>query len=324
MEERIRELLFKDIKDLPDATIRTLMDNGFLPDVSNKKELKEWKASYVGHFVMKYPKRSGELRIVCALLRRNPELYDFTEDVLNEIVHAFKLRSPGTAKEYASRVKTIISNMIEENPDLYLPCRTYKKILSLPSSPTTKPFLNMNDVKALLSYKPESEAERICHARFIVSIMTGARISDVCSFTRENITDGMLSYVPKKTKTKGTIVTIPVSEVTAKYIDIASEKPTMYHVSYNGVIREICRKCGLTEEVKFFYAGKYVVKEKWEAMRSHLGRVSFVTLMLEMGQQIQDVSKMAGHTDINMTARYNASTDVKLNDKAKAFINMDF
>lgn len=324
MEELIRKTLFSEHKNLSSKTILHLDELELLPNCHFKTSVRNWKKSYIGHFLSKYPKRSGELNMLMFILKGEPKIEDFTQEVLEELVKMFKVKAPGTAKAYASRVKTVIAEMLEEDPDLRIPCRTYKKILSLPDSPSTKPFLNMNDVKAILGYIPKTETERICHALFIISIMTGARISDAKSFSRENIINGVLSYVPQKTKSSGTVVNIPVSETTAKFIDIVSGKKTPSMFTYTNNIRKICKECGLTEEVKYFYGGKYVVKEKWQAMRSHLGRVSFVTLMLEMGQQIQDVSKMAGHTDINMTARYNASTEVKLNEKASAFINMDF
>ena len=93
---------------------------------------------------------------------------------------------------------------------------------------------------------------------------------------------------------------------------------------FNETIRDICRKCGLDEEVTYFWGGKYITRPKWQAIRSHLGRASFVTNMLKMGLQIHEVSKLAGHTDVTMTSRYNASSEVKLTKEANDFINMRF
>lgn len=325
-EEKIRNLLFKG-KEISLKTIKTLSERGYLPTDFSVRAIKRWERTFIGQFVMSYPKETHKLLQVERAIGRKPEIFDFTEDNLSKVVTAIKAdNAPNTAKLIASQVKTTITRVLELNDgSVSVPCKRYNKILSLDGTPTTKTYMNIDDVKAFLKYEPTTTMEKVCHARFAVMLMTGARYSDVCNFNKSNIQDGVLTFVPQKTKASGTVVSVPVSETTIRFIEILSEGRGKYALNqFNSTIRDICRKCGLNEEVTYFAAGKYVTKPKYEAMRSHLGRASFVTNMLKMGQQMHEVSKLAGHTDIAMTSRYNASTDVKLTEKANDFINMKF
>jgi integrase len=257
---------------------------------------------------------------------KKPQLSDFTERNLIKIAEKLQQCAPNTARQNASRIKSTITRLLESDECMEtIPCKRYTKILNLEGCPTTKTYMGVDDLKKFFSYVPQNECEKICQARYAVMLMTGARHSDVCNFKRANIQDGVLTYVPQKTKSHGTVVTIPISESVANYIDVLRKAKYKYGLDiFNKTIREICKKCGLDEEVTYYWGGKYVTKPKWQAMRSHLGRASFVTNMLKMGLQMHEVSKMAGHTNIAMTSRYNASTDVKLTKEADDFLNMKF
>lgn len=325
LDERAITLLFGENTKISLRTIDSFVDRGFVPLHVSKKFAERWKKTFVGTFLLAYPQYHGVLQTISDVIGKTPDLSDFTATNLEAIVGKFKSSvSPGTAKKNASMIKTTITRMLEdEDCKETIPCKRYAKILSLDSCPTTKPYLNVDDVKKFLKYEPQNISERNCKAMFAVMLMTGARISDVLKFKRTNIQNGVLTYVPQKTKHSGTVVSIPVSDLVISYIEHLEEAKCEYSTDwFNKNIKQMCQKCGLTEEVTYFWGGKYVTKPKYEAMRSHLGRTSFVTNMLKLGQQIHEVSKMAGHTDIAMTSRYNASTDVKLTDEANEFINM--
>lgn len=325
--ETIRNLLFGiDGADIPLRTISSMEKRGLLPDVYTEDSVFKWKNSFVGDFLIHNPNRHGVILNIKDAIGKMPSIEDFTETNLNKIVESFQRLSPNALRQVTSIIKSSITRLMEsDNCTEVIPCSRYTKILTLSGCPTTKTYMNLNDLKKFMRYRPKNKKEEACHARFAVMLMTGARYSDVLSFKRTNIVDGVLTYVPKKTKFHGTVVTIPVSEQTAVFIDKIEETCSIYNeTTFTNTLRDICRKCGLNEEVTYFWGGKYVTRPKWQAMRSHLGRTSFVTNMLKLGQQMHEVSKMAGHTDIAMTARYNASTDVELTKKANDFINMKF
>lgn len=326
-DEKFKDLLFgSKSKDISLRTFSLMKERNLLPNGCSDTHIQQWKNSFIGNFLLHHPSRSGLIMDIKEVIGRLPHLYDFTERNLNRIAEKLSQSAPNTARQNASRIKSTITRLLESDDCIEpIPCKRYAKILTLNGCPTTKTYMCVDDLKKFFSYVPRNERERICQARYAVMLMTGARHSDVCNFKRANVHDGVLTYVPQKTKSHGTIVQIPVSDVVVHFIDILGQAKFAYSLpKFNSTIREICKNCGLDEEVTFFWGGKYVTKPKWQAMRSHLGRASFVTNMLKMGLQIHDVSKMAGHTSISMTSRYNASTDVELNDKAKAFLNMNF
>lgn len=324
--ERIKNLLFGEGSNISLKRLENCYNHGYIPEFLTKGSARRWKNTFVGDFVCHYLRDYFILNILSEVLGKQPELSDFTESNLEAIVAKLKKRAPGTAKQYASQIKSTITRLLESDDcNEVVPCKRYAKILSLDSCPTTKPYLELDDIKAFLSYEPTNKTERNCKALFSVMLMTGARYSDVVNFKRANIQGGVLTYVPKKTKTSGTVVSIPVSEATIEQIGIIEDSNCDYFVGYfNKTIKSICEKCGITEEVTFFHAGEYKTARKCDAISSHKGRISFVTNMLKLGQQMHEVSKLAGHTDIAMTSRYNASTDVKLTEKADDFINMKF
>lgn len=325
--KEIRSWLFGEDSTVPLKTVESILCRGLGPDYINKFNCKMWRHTFVGDFVYHYTKDYGIACIVCKVLGKNdPGLWDFTEENLNKIVAELNKRAPNTAKEYASKIKTTITRLLESDEcDQFVGCKHYAKILTLDGCPTTKPYMGLDDLKRFMQYKPESKAEEYCKALFAVMLMTGARHSDVINFKTTNIQDGVLTYVPKKTKFSGTVVSIPVSDTIIEYIKyIENNKCRATLAWFNTLIKQICKKCGLTEEVTYFYGGKSITKPKYEAMRSHLGRTSFVTNMLKLGLGIHEVSKLAGHTDVVMTSRYNASNEVELTEKAKDFINLKF
>lgn len=326
-EEKFKDLLFgAKSKDVSMRTFRLLKERGLLPSAHSDMAIQMWKRTFIGDFLLSHPSRSGIILDIKGVIGKKPQLSDFTERNLNRIADKLKECAPNTARQNASRIKSTITRLLESDECTeVIPCKRYTKILTLDGCPTTKIYMGLDDLKKFFSYVPESECEKVCQARYAVMLMTGARYSDVCNFKRANIQGGVLTYVPQKTKSHGTVVTIPISEAIAGFIDVLKEGKGKYSLhTFNATIREICRKCGLDEEVTYYWGGKYVTKPKWQAMRSHLGRASFVTNMLKMGLQMHEVSKMAGHTNIAMTSRYNASTDVKLTKEANDFLNMKF
>lgn len=326
-DERIKDLLFgKKAKSIPVQSIQTYRNRGLLPVSFTERAVNEWKNTFIGNFVFNYPDRSNVIVEISEAIGKNPRITDFTETNLRKIVDKLREKAPNSARQMASQIKSTLNRLMESDEcSLSVPCKRYAKLLSLEGCPTTKTYMNLDDLKKFLAYEPTSKSEQNVKAMFAIMLMTGARYSDTMKFKKANVQNGVLTYVPQKTKSSGTVVSIPVSEQIVEYIGIVEKSKCNYRsCQFNRILKIICEKCGLDEEVTYFWGGEYVTKPKYEAMRSHLGRASFVTNMLKLGQQMHEVSKMAGHTDIAMTSRYNASTDVKLTKEADDFINMKF
>lgn len=326
-DEKIRDLLFgKKAKSVPIQTIVSYRENELMPNAYSEQAIHAWRHTFIGNFLTNYPERKYVILSIRDAIGKLPRVSDFTEGNLLKIVEKLKEKAPNTARQVASQIKSTLNRLMESDEcNASVPCKRYAKLLSLEGCPTTKTYMNLDDLKKFLAYEPTSKSEQNVKAMFAIMLMTGARYSDTMKFKRANVQNGVLTYVPQKTKSSGTVVSIPVSEQIVEYIGIVEKSKCNYRsCQFNRILKIICEKCGLDEEVTYFWGGEYVTKPKYEAMRSHLGRASFVTNMLKLGQQMHEVSKMAGHTDIAMTSRYNASTDVKLTKEADDFINMKF
>lgn len=75
-------------------------------------------------------------------------------------------------------------------------------------------------------------------------------------------------------------------------------------VTFNKTIREICRKCNINSKIKLFKAGQEVTGEKWKFVSSHTARRSFATNIYLIGADLYSISRMMGHSSIEMTERY--------------------
>jgi site-specific recombinase XerD len=87
-------------------------------------------------------------------------------------------------------------------------------------------------------------------------------------------------------------------------------------MTYNRVLRNLCKRAGITERVKVFKAGEHKKGEKWEYVSSHSARISFATNLANLGVPLLDICKCMGHSSTQMTERYVVKTQVELDVKA--------
>lgn len=167
--------------------------------------------------------------------------------------------------------------------------------------------------------KDKAQSMRIAKLLALISGRTGARASDVIRFTPSNIRNGMLTYVPKKTKeTSGKVCVVPVGpkttawieEVTAlsKGIDTSSEKAEKaFYMRYERSLKDICALMPWDDEVVVFEQNEQRVKIFRDCITSHTLRHSFATNMYlddEVGGDIYSIAQMLGHASVDMTMSY--------------------
>jgi integrase len=101
------------------------------------------------------------------------------------------------------------------------------------------------------------ENERLTRIRdiFVLQCLTGARVGDLCKFTKDNITDNILSYIPRKTKEgKPVTVTVPLGvkakELLSRY-DMPDGRlmPFITDQRYNEYLKELFELVKLTRIV---------------------------------------------------------------------------
>ncbi len=251
-------------------------------------------------FVAKYPKYG---KLVMDFAKANDlnevEWQDMTKvNLANFVDYLTENVAPSSAKTYCAMLKAVLSLYSDE---VALP-KDFAKVLSLRGCPSQNTWLTDDEIYKLIAYNPESPTEHLVRNQFVLEAVTGARHSDVIKFTRKNIVDDTLVYVSRKTHIKASIPLAPVVVRFLKEIDFISREVST--VTFNLILREICRKNGITEQVKLYRHGVDCEGEKWQFISSHSGRRSFASNLYLRGADLLAISKLMGHTDVKMTQGY--------------------
>lgn len=213
-------------------------------------------------------------------------------------------KSPGTARTYCAIFKSFFKTYGYSCS--WLP-KNYEKILSLPKDEPETTYLDEDDIRKFLSYKPKTDAEYYTQRLFYICLMTGCRKSDGKLITASRIRDNKFTYVAKKTGKKSSEMYVDdnVIEVLNDPRYKRLQKKGFSDVTYNATVRSICMKVGIDEEMTLYQAGKYVTKPKYEFFASHSARRSAATNMYNRdASSLLNISKMLGHTSISQTQRY--------------------
>ena len=158
---------------------------------------------------------------------------------------------------------------------------------------------------------------------FIFQCLTGCRVGDLMKLTRNNIKDGILIYMPHKTKDRNNVreAIIPldplVLDLIDKYDGIDRNGRLFPFISaqkYNMAIKEILTACGITRAVyiRNTITGEYEQKNLNEIASSHIARKTFINSLYKKVQDPEIIGQMSGHVEGSRAfARYrNISVDI--------------
>lgn len=275
-------------------------------------ETPDWKYSFVGRFLSKYPDRVKMLDILKDIVGHIPTWDDITDRNLRE----FKDRltdsmSASSVKVSLARLRAVINDRDED-----IPSSGYHKILAAKGEPSEAVFLTEDEVESIDAYKPMGRIERHVKRLFMIGCYTMARHSDCERLTAANVDDGWLSYVSQKTKIR---TKVPVHKNLMKYLNEPDDVEVTDDV-YNQTIRNICRKCGIDKEMTIFRRGREETAPKYEFVSSHTARRSGATNIYLRGGDILQVSRLMGHTNVRTTQRYILGQR-KLSEEVMGFFN---
>ncbi len=161
-------------------------------------------------------------------------------------------------------------------------------------------YLDDNDLASLINKK--IDIPRIDQVRdiFLFCCFTGLAFSDVKALRKENLIkgmDGKMWIQKRRTKTK-VLSNIPLLEIPQKLLDKYAEHdkvkygqallPVPSNQKMNAYLKEITDLCGINKN-----------------LTTHSARHTFATTVtLANHVSMESVSKMLGHTSINMTRKY--------------------
>lgn len=159
-------------------------------------------------------------------------------------------------------------------------------------------YLNWREISSMYSLDLAGEPmlERV-RDTFVLGCLTGFRFSDYSTVKPEEFRDGMLFVT--QTKTGGRVVVPLRPEAKAILIKYNMCMPQLNNVEFNFHIKEVARRVGLNEMIKFSYKrGNQMVEEirpKHEWVMSHTCRRSFCTNEFLDGTPITLIMAISGH-----------------------------
>ena len=163
-----------------------------------------------------------------------------------------------------------------------------------------------------LSASPHLERQRDV---FIFQCLIGCRVSDLLKMTADNVVDGCVQYIPRKTiDNKAVTAEIPLNKrataILAKYKDVdlsayaskANSRPLLPFISaqkYNEAIKEIFKTCGINRLVTVLnpISGEQENKPIYKVASSHMARRCFVGNLYNQIQDPNLISSMSGHVE---------------------------
>lgn len=179
----------------------------------------------------------------------------------------------------------------------------WRRILDVHAEKCTYIYLNVDDIRRLSEAPTEDDQEEAARDTFILGCLTGARISDYSQFKPENITDGVLSYVSKKT---GQYARIPVCGIVERMVENHSKAFTVKFTEryLNIAIKRLAERCGLTDKETIYQGHERITEPKYKLITSHTARRSFCRNLREYNTPVETIRDFAGHTNVAMTERY--------------------
>lgn len=154
---------------------------------------------------------------------------------------------------------------------------------------------------------------------FIFQCMVGCRHGDLVSFTTDNIIDGVLEYIPTKTRNKiGKTVRVPLGAKAMAIVNKLNRAqgehlfPLHFNFKYNDAIREILTQAGVTRIVTVIdtKTRTEVKRPINEIASSHMARRTFVGNLYKQVKDPNLVASMSGHAPGSKAfARYRTIDD---------------
>lgn len=160
--------------------------------------------------------------------------------------------------------------------------------------------LTDDDLKQLAEFPHESPSHRKAVDLFLFHADTGLRYKEGQILQPGCVREMILTYGNAKGKNRDTIQRRLTRRAAAIIDQYGGTPPKLSNQKYNEYIKEAAKNAGLTRKVR----DRGNVVELYRAITTHTARHTFATRMMDSGVDIRIVSKMLGHRDVKVTARY--------------------
>lgn len=261
--------------------------------------------SFENRFAELHPDHAFLLKYMHDALSKDEILWsDLTAMNLCAIAgHIKSLVTPNTAVCYFAILKSFLNLMSDE---VELPTMKFTTILKAKKTPQQNIALTEEEVaridqyyKKLMRLK-EHKVEKDVLTLFLIECYCGGRGVDVEKMSMANIAEGRLSYVSQKTHI---LASMPVHH---RLRSLLRRRPKKEYsrMTKNRIVKRVCEKCGIDEEVTIFYHGKMATRKKYEYCGFHTARRSFASMLAAKGVPVVEISQYMSHANLSMTERY--------------------
>ena len=225
-----------------------------------------------------------------------------------------KNNNPNLFGKRISQLKAILNQATKLGVNKYLMFKDFKVLKTKPKNE----YLNEEELQILcnLDLFENKRLERVRDI-FLVCCYTGVRFSEYKNLKKENIMyriDGnQINYYAKKTKKYvQTLCDNKTLDLLKKY---RFNLPDISPQKYNKYIKEICELAGIDSviTVHTYKSGKVVTyqKKKYELIKSHTARTSFVTNLYKNNVSTSQIMVCTGHTKESTLSGYIQSSAIE-------------
>ena len=238
--------------------------------------------------------------------------------------------SQGMANRTQSNYYRVLKTFLNANDISLNFTPKFKVIENDVVSLTSEELHNIYTVKLQIENRDKKYSENIASAVrdiFVVQCLTGLRYSDMIHIYKENIQeDDGGKYIVLITKKTMKRIKIYFNDRACHILELWDWNLPHYNLEVmNRWLPEIAKQAGVCGrvEVARMIGSKRVVeyKQKWEMVKTHTARRTFISLMLEAGESVTTVRSITGHTQLSSFSRYVAVSDAK---KSKAVKGLDW
>lgn len=261
---------------------------------------RQWKHTFVGAYIWKYPKRTSVMNAFRDMLGHVPTWDDVTDTNLKDLRDELeKSMCNNTLHNRFAEIKAVINDNINE---VNIPTKRYTKILKAKEEQPQNIYLSEEEIERINSYVPQTDVEEYVKKIFMIEALTGARNVDSKRLNRSHVhsdTDS-IRYVSQKVKNKE--IVLPVH----RHLMVYLSDPISMEIAlstFNYTLRRICCNCGINEVITLFREGVWATKEKWEFVSSHTGRRCFATNLFIRGADPSLIAKYMGHSSPEITIK---------------------
>ena len=236
-----------------------------------------------------------------------------------------KPRSKNTMRDLMKKITAFFNWCKETNLIKETPMKGFKIDSELYGTPVymTKEELE-KVIETDLSQWPDYAVQRDV---FVFQCCVGCRVSDMMRLTKEDVVNGAIEYVPRKTRAENPrTVVVPLNKTALAIVDRYKDRPGdrllpfILPQDYNEAIRYVLRLCGIKRMVTVIdpQTRTEVKKPLCEVASSHLARRTFTAILYKNVKDQNLVASLTGHAEGSRAfARYRDIDREMKNDLVK-------